>query len=154
MCISKWCERENSLISFCSKIKMGAMNAISQSTRLDTSMTSFAGKTTYCSLWWIPIYKDTLPRNVLFSTGPPTWWCVLSACSSLPCEHGGSCEDTSSGGFTCACTEQYQGPTCATCEDEIYKTYMSLSEFCTIYHGSSGCWFCTFKPLAYTYMTV
>ena len=38
-----------------------------------------------------------------------TRWChVLSACSSFPCEHGGSCEDTSSGGFTCACAEQYK----------------------------------------------
>ena len=66
-------------------------------------------------------YKAYLSVQVVVLYPCTTRWChVLSACSSLPCEHGGSCEDTNSGGFTCACTEQYQGPTCATSERATY----------------------------------
>ncbi|MEO8704815.1 MAG: DNRLRE domain-containing protein [Kofleriaceae bacterium] len=38
-------------------------------------------------------------------------------CAANPCEHGGSCSNTTSG-FTCSCTPGYSGATCATNIDD------------------------------------
>ena len=38
--------------------------------------------------------------------------CVISVCDSSPCQNGGTCTTSSSGGWQCTCPAQIEGATC------------------------------------------
>ena len=38
--------------------------------------------------------------------------CVISACDSSPCQNGGTCTTSSTGGWQCTCPAQIEGATC------------------------------------------
>ncbi|XP_041484980.1 lactadherin-like isoform X2 [Lytechinus variegatus] len=49
----------------------------------------------------------------------------LSVCSSNPCRHGGTCEETDKG-FSCICPESYSGQTCEHGEDNPFIKSVKL----------------------------
>lgn len=44
----------------------------------------------------------------------PAWQCLffLGACESYPCQNGGQCVDTCSGGYECKCSPNWEGRNC------------------------------------------
>uniref|UniRef100_A0A452HHJ1 Uncharacterized protein n=1 Tax=Gopherus agassizii TaxID=38772 RepID=A0A452HHJ1_9SAUR len=75
----------------------------------------------------------------VFEDSEDTFWAGYFSgrqCSSNPCQHNGVCQD-SIRGYTCTCTDAYEGPNCNFAKNECqHKTREGCQHFC--YPGSES----------------
>ena len=63
-----------------------------------------------CLLWYISVSLENLEKSNMTSVSD--FYIVVGGCSSQPCENGGSCYGTPSGGFNCVCSSEFVGDSC------------------------------------------
>ena len=60
-------------------------------------------------------------------------------CESFPCQHGGTCRETSSSSYTCQCPGGYEGPTCASVVDNCRGDPCQNGGACISYNQGYKC---------------
>jgi hypothetical protein len=51
--------------------------------------------------------------------------CWIKRCFSLPCQNGGTCTSTSTGGYSCRCTSPFYGQNCQYCTVNTTSIHLS-----------------------------
>lgn len=91
--------------------------------------------------------REFLSKSVYFIFSYPITIDEL-ACSSNPCEHGGTCTDTENGGFNCQCRSGYIGTMCESRSADgkhLCEMYLILSAFSVIKKQIPFTLFCWIK---------